>query len=431
MGVLKDLYQKIWDEIGGNQASQNMSEGSFTEKLRRDTVRVRITKELNNLERMMLLNSKQMGALSLYHEGDDDLPFDELELIVKNNVLSKNHIKNVKECILDLDEISTVEDATETTELHDDDLSKAVLKMLHCQTAQVLLLSDSNTNSSDNGQAEWFVKQPEAFVQATLIANDRKQDAFSEIHFEEDLSSIDLDCHEYLRKPHVSDKWSAIRNEDESFNKDAQKLLKDIHELDVRLGFVSGKEREEIENKKLRAENVLLKATYARGSAIQDAFREGVISEYYYKTRNEQLIKRDYKRVPEMFEEDDIKNREQYLKDHDLQDLSKDEADAICNLALKKAQKDKNIYLTKQFLTKKGLANSSRYLLSEMALNREIFYRGLATGKKQYDEDGIENSDKVSRISVDIDEIGEDYIGMTMRQVQPVQDELYIRSLKK
>ena len=66
MGALKDLYQKIWDEIGGNQASQNMSEASFTEKLRRDTVRLRITKELNNLERMMLLNSKQMGALSIY-----------------------------------------------------------------------------------------------------------------------------------------------------------------------------------------------------------------------------------------------------------------------------------------------------------------------------------------------------------------------------
>ena len=428
MGALKDLYQKIWDEIGGNQASQNMSEASFTEKLRRDTVRLRITKELNNLERMMLLNSKQMGALSLYHEGEDDLPFDELELIVKNNVLSKSHIRNVKDCILDLDEISTVENPEETKQLHNDDLSKAVLNMLHKQTAQVLLLG--NSNSSDNGQAEWFVKQPQAFVQATLIANDRQQDSFSDIHFEEDLTSIDLDCHEYLRKPHVSDKWGAIRSEDESFNKDAQKLLKDIRELDARLSHASGKEREEIENKKVRAENVLLNATYARGSAIQDAFREGVISEYYYRVRGEQLEKRDYKRVPEMFEEDDIKNREQYLKDHDLQDLSKEEADSICKLALKKAQKDKNIYLVKEFLTKRGLANSSRYLISEMALNREIFYRGLATGRGQYD-DGVEKSDTVSRISVNLDEIGEDYIGMTMRQVQPIDDELYIRSLKK
>ena len=43
-------------------------------------------------------------------------------------------------------------------------------------------------------------------------------------------------------------------------------------------------------------------------------------------------------------------------------------------------------------------------------------------------EDGLKESRGHNLLK---DEIGEDYIGMTMRQVQPVQDELYIRSLKK
>jgi len=421
MGALKDLYQTISEELGKGEASH--SEAAFTEKLRRDTVRHHVSKALFDLERTLLLNPQQKGALFPTRDEDAKAPFDELELIVKNNVFVKNHILNVKECILDLDEISTVDDPQETAELHRDELSCKVLNMLHVQTAQVLLLTDKD----ENGQASWFVKQPQAFLQGVLIGGDRKQDAFEDVHFDKDLSTVDLDCKEYLRKSRPNPKWNAVREEDEKFNKDALKLLRDLRRLQTEANISDGEKREEAERKIAQAEMVLAKATQARVGAIRDAFRTGDISEYYYKQRVDQLERREYTDVPEMFEVDALRNREQYLKNHDLQDLSKSEADAICALALTRAKKEKEIYLKKEFLTKRGLTHSERYLISEMALNKDAFYRGLSEGGGLCDE--MTEEIDGCRISVDLDEIGEDYIGMTMRQV-PTAEEL-ARRLKK
>ena len=423
MGALKDLYQKIRQELGESQDFSAMSEAPFAEKLRRDTIRHYVTKSLFDLERTLLLNPKQKGALFLSHEEDEAAPFDELEVIVRNNVNVHNHIGKIKECILDLDEISTTEDETETQELHRDELSGLVLNMLHRQLAQVYLLNGEDAN----GQAEWFLKQPKEFVRGVLLGADRKEDAFDDVRFERDLATADLDCREYLRKSHVKPRWSTVRAEDEIFNKDALKLLKDIRVWESNMKVATGKGFEELKRKKERAENVLAKATNARNSALRDAFRTGDISEYYYRQRTEQLERRDYSHVPAMFEVDEIKDRDRYLRSHDLQDLSKEEADAICVLALKRAEREKEIYLTKEFLTKRGLCHSRRYLISEMVINKNIFYRGLATGNGAYKKE--EKEDEASRISVDLDEPAEDYIGMTMRQV-PTAEELQ-RRLKK
>ena len=212
MGALKDLYQTISEELGKGEASH--SETAFTEKLRRDTVRHHVSKALFELERTLLLNPQQKGALFPTREEDASVPFDELELIVKNNVFVKNHIGAVKECITDLDELSTTDDPEETAALHHDELSHKVLNMLHAQTAQVLLLTDKD----ENGQASHFVKQPKAFLQGVMIAADRDRDAFADVPFDKDLSTVDLDCKEYLRKSRPNPKWNAIRAEDENFN---------------------------------------------------------------------------------------------------------------------------------------------------------------------------------------------------------------------
>ena len=422
MGALKDLYQKIQEEVGTSQSLSATAEAPFADKLRRDTIRHLVTKALFDLERTLLLNPQQKGALFLSHEEDENAPFDELEVIVRNNVSVQNHVGTTKECILDLDEISTTDDAEETKELHRDELSGLVLNMLQRQMAQVLIL----TGEDANGQAEWFIKQPKEFVRGVLLDADRQEDAFDDVRFEQDLATADLDCREYLRKSHSNPRWNTVRTEDEVFNRDASKLLKDIRVWETNMRSATGKELEELKRKKERAETVLAKATNARSSALRDAFRTGDISEYYYRQRTEQLERRDYGRVPEMFEVDELKNREQYLRSHDLQDLSKEEADAIYVLARKRAEREKEIYLKKEFLTKRGFCHSRRYLISEMVINKDIFYRGLATGNGPYKK---EEEDEVSRITVDLDEPGEDYIGMTMRQV-PTAEELQ-RRLKK
>lgn len=423
MGALKDLYQKIREEVGTSQPLSAAAEAPFADKLRRDTIRHLVTKALFDLERTLLLNPQQEGALYLSHEEDAEAPFDELEVIVRNNVSVHNHIGKIKECVLDLDEISTTDDAEETKELHRDKLSERVLNMLHRQMAQVLLM----TGEDANGQAEWLMKQPKEFIRGVLLGADRQQDAFDDVRFEQDLATADLDCREYLRKSHSNPRWNSVRTEDEIFNRDATKLLKDIRAWETNMRTATGKDLAELKRKKERAENVLAKATNARNSALIDAFRTGDISEYYYRQRTEQLGKRDYSRVPEMFEVDELKDREQYLRSHDLQDLSKAEADAICAQARIRAEREKEIYLRKDYLTKRGLCHSRRYLIPEMAINKDIFYRGLATGNKLYKEP--EEEEEVSQISVDLDEPAEDYIGMTMRKV-PTAEEL-ARKLKK
>ena len=423
MSVLKDLYQTIREKVGVSQPVSATSEAPFAEKLRRDTIRALMTKAVLDLEQTLLFNPQQRGALFLTPDEDGDAPFDELEVIVRNNVSVRGHIGNVKECILDLDEISTTEDEAETKDLHRDELSNKVLNMLQKQIVQVLVL----TGEDENGQADWFAKQPKEFVRGVLAAADRREDAFDDVLFENALSSVDLDCREYLRQSHANPKWSSVRAEDEIFNRDALKLQKDIRAWEARMTVAEGKEFEDLKRKKERAENVIAKATYARNSAIRDAFRTGDISEYYYRQRSEQLERRDYSRVPEMFEVDELKDREQYLKRHDLQDLSKAEGDAICALAQKRAEKEKEIHLKKNFLTGRGLASSRRYLISEMAINKDVFYRGLAAGNDLFKKE--EEKDEVCQISVDLDEPAEDYIGMTMRQV-PTAEEL-ARRLKK
>ena len=410
MGALKDIYQRIMEELGGFQVVSDTSEAPFAEKLRRETVRHLVCKVLYDLECTLLLSPEQKDAMFLSQEEDEEAPFDALELIVKNNVSVKKHIGKIKECISELDEISTVEDSKESKESHRDELSCKVLNMLRTQTAQVLLL----TGEDENGQASWFIKQPKEFIRAVMVDKDGKRDAFDDVRFDKGLDTVDLDCREYLRKSHSPSKKNAIRSEDEAFNKDALKLLKDIRAWEADMKGVEGKSREKLKKKIESAENVLAKATDARNSAIRDAFRTGAITEYYYLQRTEQLEKRDYSRVPEMFEVDALKNREQYLKDHDLQDLSKEEGDAICALALQRAKKEREIYLIKVFLSKRGLDHSKRYFISEMPFNKELFYRSLASGGKELEDP---EEDEERRISVDLDEIGEDYIGMTMRQV--------------
>lgn len=423
MGALKDLYKRIQEDVGKSQVTSATSEAQFTEKLRRETIRHLVSEALIDLEYSLLLNKEQKGALFLSHEDDTEMPFDELEVIVRNNISVKNHLGTVKECILDLDDISTVEYEEETKELHRDQLCSKVLNMLQKQMTQVLIL----TGEDSNDQADWFAKKPKEFIRGILVDAERNEDAFDDIRFESDLSTADLDCREYLRKSHTNPRWNTIRTEDKIFNKDALKLLKNIHMIETQMKSATGKEFEELKRKKERAETVIAKATYARNSAIRDAFRTGDISEYYYRQRTEQLDKRDYSNVPEMFELDTLKEREQYLKNHDLQDLSKDEADAICELALKRTEREKELYFKKQFLAKNGLGSSRRYLISEMAINKDIFYRGLGTGKGPYKKE--EEEDKVKQISIDIDEPTEDNTA-TMLRLLPTAEELE-RRLKK
>lgn len=414
MGALKDLYQMIWKELGGSRAFSDASEPLSRENLRREIARHGVAKEVNNLACMLLLNPRQKGSLPLYKESDEAAPIDDLELIVKNNVTAKKYVKTIKECILDLDELSAGADQAETEALHKDELSVAVLNLLHRQAAQVLVLSGAD----EKNQLELFLKQPKNFVRSVLLSGDRAPFAFDGVEFAKDLSSVDSDCREFIRKSHLEKKHNAVRKEDERFNRDALKIGRVIRKLDRALIEAKGKKRETLESKKARAEELLAKSTMLRRSALRDAFRAGDISDYYYCERGEQLQNSIFTHVPEMFEADALKDKEGYLKEHDLQDLSKEEREDVCNLARKKTEADKELYFKKKFLTNRKLARSNRYMISEMFLIKERFYRGLA------EENGLyEDTPKTGEA------IGNGETETAMRQNPPTEEKT--RSVKK
>lgn len=393
MGVLKDLFKSILDELAENgQGYFGASAAPIAQEVKKGSVRKSISDHFSAAERMLLMSPEQRDAMFLF---DESRPFDEVEFIAKSGVSARLYMRDVKECICELDDLSEGKDKKETEELHSDELSQTVLNALHKQAAQIMILNGKD----EKDEIGWFVKQPKEFMQATLIENDRKADAFADVRFKKDLTKIDVDCNEYLLKSASDKSRNAIRKSDENFNRDAMRLVNDLQKAEYNLPASRGKERDKIEKLRQKTEQVLEKATEARETALKGAFRDGKITEYYYHQRTQQLESRDYTRVPEMFEVDELKDKERYLKDHDLQDLSPSERDSICVMAQKRGEKDKETYLKKDFLAKKGLASSERYLISEMAIDRFVFNLGLAAASGRASSIGEEE-----RISVDLDD---------------------------
>lgn len=399
MGFLKKLYELIKTEFDTNKTrlqAQGQS-GAPTEIVRRE-----LTDEIFLLERALLMNPKQLSEFDLTKSRElyRDAPFDELEFIVKNDLVSGQYVANARECVLDLYEISTVENENESEKYRGDDLAKATLNLLHRQAAQVLLLSGDD----DNGRLAWLTKQPESFVQAALIEEGKPADAFDKVGYDEDLSALDIDYNEFLHKTSSEYRKNAEYAADKAFNKQATRQKRLIKKWEKKLFSAKGEYRMECEYQKSRAEKNLSRATEARREALADAFRLGEISEYYYRQRTEQLSSGDYSRLPGLFEADDLKNRSAYLKKHDLQDLSKAEADNILLLAKRRASEDKRVFFTKKFLSERKISSATRFTISEMKIDTELFYRGFSEGGELAGGVVEEIEEEPTKITIDVSE---------------------------
>jgi|GEM_PF-2246387 len=402
MGFLSDFYHQMINKLGMGQAPFSMREQNLGQQEQREVIRGKLAEDIAKIERALLMNPQQYATVSSSNDFfDDDLPFDELEFIIKNNLSSKQYIKNVKDCVLDLDSLSEGKSAEETKRLHKDELSQKVLNLIHKQSAQVMLLK----SVEENDPVTWLVKEPASFVQATLLEADRQENSFDEIQFEKELSSLGFDYKEYLNRSLSAPSKSAIRQADEAFNKYALKQKKLINRWTRNAVKAKGEYKNECEYQKMRAEKDLARGVDARKSALLDAFRSGEIDAYYYNQRLEQLSVEDYSHTPELFEADALKNRSAYLKAHDLQDLKKDEADNIISLAKTKAEKDKKLFYAKSFLKKKSLASKKRYSITEMKTEKKMIYRGYSAGMEMYEEVMVETEGDPVQITVDIDEI--------------------------
>ena len=402
MGVLNRLYNLIFEKFDRGQTSFGVPVGPLDVSQKRTLAREELADELNLLGCALLLTPNQQDGYSFEKGENEDAPFDELEFISKNSLTSRQYIANAKECIWELDEISVEDSETVETKFHSDVLSVKVLNLLQKQCAQVLFL----TGDDAGGNALWLVKEPQSFVRAALLEKGRPADAFDEVPFDKDLSSIDIDYKEFLQN---SDNLSAkeMQKADSAFNKEAQRLQKLIKKWEKSADKTVGERRSECIAQTERARKNLARGVDARRSALYEAFRAGVISEYYFDKRRGQLAQGDFSKVPDLFEADALKDRRTYLKEHDLQDLDKQEADNILAMAKRKAERDKNNFFTKRFLMTRGLASEKRYEISEMKIEEQLLYRGFVSERGFVIERGYAQNiseDKGARITIDEDE---------------------------
>ncbi len=414
MGALKSLYQHLQKKFDESQTYFGAPVDVIDISQKRALTRAELADHLRLLECALLLTQNQQEGFDLETESDEEVPFDEMEFILKNSLTTRQFIENAKDCIGDLEEISFCVEEDERRALYSDALSVKTLNMLHRLGAQVMLL----TGDDAGGTAQWFAKEPRSFVHATLVEMGRDESAFDAVAFEKDLSSLDLDYNEFLHKQDVVHK-SDIKKADEAFNKEAIRLKRLIDKWDKSAQKAKGEYRSECEYQRERAKKDLALGIAARKNAVYEAFRAGVISEYYFDKRKEQLAKGDFSRVPELFEADALKDRRAYLKEHDLQDLEKEEADSILAIAKKKAERDKKSFYIKRFLMLYGLASAKRYEISEMKIEQQLLYRGFVS-ERAYMK-GIQKQ-KGARISVDVDDPTAENKGATLKPATELKD---------
>ena len=115
--------------------------------------------------------------------------------------------------------------------------------------------------------------------------------------------------------------------------------------------------------KKLELEARLDKAIESRKEQLWKDFRAGKITEEYLNRRNEQLDNGKFDNVPKMFEADELKSKDQYLREYakrfdnpdDFNELTKEEKNELYQRYVDNAKIAKNQFVTKKYLESEGL----------------------------------------------------------------------------
>ena len=193
MGALNRLYQYLQKKFDESQTVSGAPSDLVEIAQKRAFTRAELADRLRLIECALLLTPNQQEGFDLQTERSEDVPFDEVEFILKNSLTARQFISNAKDCILDLDEISFCEQEEERKALHRDDLAVKLLNLLHglCAEVMLLILDDAG------GIARWFVTEPHSFLRATLAEEGREETAFDEVLFDRDLSSLPMDYEEF------------------------------------------------------------------------------------------------------------------------------------------------------------------------------------------------------------------------------------------
>ena len=214
-------------------------------------------------------------------------------------------------------------------------------------------------------------------------------------------------------------------NKDKNLNRDLKAMQKAL-------------DRAGSEVAKAEAQQKLDEAIANRKKELLEAFRKGEITEDYLNRRNEQLDSRKFDDVPKMFEADQLKSKDEYLKEYakrfddpdDFNELSKEEKNELYQRYVEGAKRAKEEFITEKYLEKEGAlpkldkktmaeriaAEDKRLAMMEAAYGD----KKSAAAEKKVEEPEAKKEEKVEngKVEIDLDE----EIEFEIKQQEKVED---------
>ena len=254
-------------------------------------------------------------------------------------------------------------------------LSKSdVIKMMQKASIKYLLAHPELDKRSDAYKAlkDIVEKGPTAIEERlrTMKGDKKFEDALKGL----DMEKIDFDNLDSIEPSKTFDKFAKssemknfgedVRLADKNANREFSNLQAQLNRAEAEMERATTDFAVDMASqKKLELEGQLEKAIADRKEQLLKDFRAGKITEEYFNRRNLQLDNGKFDNVPKMFEADELKSKNDYLKEYakrfenpsDFNELSKEEKNELYQRYVDNAKIAKHQFIAKKYLESEGL----------------------------------------------------------------------------
>lgn len=150
-----------------------------------------------------------------------------------------------------------------------------------------------------------------------------------------------------------------IRTKENTYNKLAEKILKEANKLSAKVANESNdKKVEELQKQSVAKMNELKQLQKAETERLEKEFKAGNIPSDYYKQRVENIVTLQHNDKVAIF--DDGLDKDKYIKSTGLEQLTKNEINKLYENEIEKQKTEKEIFINQQFLQNHNLISTNR-----------------------------------------------------------------------
>ena len=369
--------------------------------------------------RIMLVNEKENRDYSLTGEPVYDgknleikpaKPFDEAEYMLKNEISLKEFDDKIKNSLGEYDR--KIKEAKQKYGISgkpsfntNDFLNVAQI------TAQKLMIAKiEQKGTPEYEQLRLLAEDPKEYAKQVMQEKNFSIDGFDKMNFAQS-KGFDAKAEAEINNLIKSSKnfGREIINADVALNKTLKTTQKEIDKLnkDIEKAKQKNKDTKDLEKRKAEKEKLLDDKINTRKQSLEKDFRDGKITEHYYKERLNQFENKKFDSVPPMFLADKMPSKKEYLNNADLQDLTDEEKDLVYNNAVERANQAKKDFFKKQYLRDKDyIPKEPNYTMEEM--NPELKNAGRISSAdiKTVTADDLKKAQEANKATKD-NELGE------------------------